>query len=821
MRLFALSAVRRVAGLAVLLFFTVPFGLSVVGCGHKAAPVVYCNGGNTGPTAGQLQTITLSQSLAIQGESLNYGQVGPTNLNPAGTDCKGSSVSVAHYTYATSDMSIADINPATGQICGGTWNRNSGSGIADYTVCTPPTPANQSKHLAYVTATAEGLTSNAVPVYVHATVTGIVFGRSPAVTSGQQADYCATDPDTSCNPASPTTLISAPVYDSGHCVSQNQTAQVVARIYTNNSTDPANNITLSAGHLSFGTQGASGIVTLDQNGVATAQQPGSVNLTASLSNSTSAQNLGFFSTCPPASITLTPVGTTGGTTTPINLSLNNTQQFTTTVKDTKGVTLNGVELTFESTTPQTIAANSTGSATANFPGAATITAICQPPTCNPAPLSQLGYLGNGKPITSNGVRLNTPGSSSTQIYIGSTQSQYIYPVDFSTQQTGALVKLPYVPNSMVITQDGSTIYMGSTGGLMTVSAANGAVGSVNIAIQGQVLSVSPDGTTIVVTDPSRHTISLVAGSTVVATYTGIGTRAQWTPDSTTVYITTAPDSTDPNGGKFLLTHSVFTNWTTTPVGPPDALYNDVAVMVPSIGAYFAGTPATDGRSYCSLTTRASSTVPPAENNTFNPLADEQPVVTDRIAATTDGNHILGASVATGVSDIYLNNITGQTGSQQPNGPQACTTVPEGSQVAFNTQSKTFPFAGVAPTAITGVWPSSNSAIAFVTYNGAGGKVPYYLPNSASATGSLSYFSLSTTGGTPVAPIAGVFSTDNLTFYVGTTGDNRVHLINVAYPSSGAPQLNDSQQIAPQLPAASGTGTAQPDLIVQRPRRVTS
>ena len=819
MRLFALSAVRRAAGLAVLLFFTIPFGLSVVGCGNKSAAPIFCNDGSTGPTAGQLQTISLSPSLAIQGESLNFGQVG-SSLAATGTDCKGSSVSVSKYTYATSDMSLADINPNTGQVCGGTWNRNSGSGIPDYTVCSPPTAAatrNGLNYLAYVTATAQGITSNAVPVYVHATVTGIVFGQ----TTGCKGN----DPDTSCNPASPTTLVSAPVYDGSTCISQNKTAQIVARIYTNNSTDPANNITLSAGHLSFGTQGASGIVSLDQNGVATAGQPGSVSLTASLSNSGSAQNLGFFSTCPPASITLTPVGTTGGTTSPINLSLNNTQQFTTTVKDTNGVTLNGVDLTFESTTPQTINASSGGGATAVFPGAATITAICQPPTCNPAPLSQLGYLGNGKPITSNGIQLSTPGSSSTEIFVGSTQSQYIYPVDFSTQQPGSLVKLPYVPNSMVITQDGSTIYMGSSAGLMTLSTANGSVSSTNVTIQGTVLSVSPDGGTVVVTDPSRHTISLVTSGSVTATYVGIGTHAQWTPDSQTVYITTATDPTDPNGGKYVLSHSTFTNWTSTPVGPPDALYNDVAVMVPTIGAYFAGTPATDGRSYCSLTTSAglSATPPvPVENNTFNPLADEQPVVTDRLAATADGNHILGASVATGVSDIFLNGVTGQAISgQQPNGPQACTTVPQGSQVKFTTQSKTLPFAGITPTTITGVAPASNSAIAFVTYNGTGGKIPYYLPTTGSASGSLNYFTFSTTGGTAVAPISGVFSTDNLTFYVGTTGDNRVHLINVTYPTNSAPQLNDSQQIAPALPAASGSGTAQPDLIVQRPRRVTS
>ena len=64
-------------------------------------------------------------------------------------------------------------------------------------------------------------------------------------------------------------------------------------------------------------------------------------------------------------------------------------------------------------------------------------------------------------------------------------------------------------------------------------------------------------------------------------------------------------------------------------------------------------------------------------------------------------------------------------------------------------------------------------LAFVTYTGTGGVVPSYVPQ-ASGAGTLSSIALSTAAGTPVAPVVGVVSADNLTFYAGTSGDNAVH-----------------------------------------------
>jgi trimeric autotransporter adhesin len=95
-------------------------------------------------------------------------------------------------------------------------------------------------------------------------------------------------------------------------------------------------------------------------------------------------------------------------------------------------------------------------------------------------------------------------------------------------------------------------------------------------------------------------------------------------------------------------------------------------------------------------------------------------------------------------------------------------------------------------------------------------------------------SVTLTGGASLAPVAGAFSTDNLTFYVGTSGDNLVHTI--AVNSSGAtPTAADSgTPIVPNLPCATGStyivatppcpanvtvGT--PNLLVQRPKKSTT
>jgi hypothetical protein len=560
-----------------------------------------------------------------------------------------------------------------------------------------------------------------------------------------------------------------------------------------------------------------------------------------VAQSSSATQAGFFSTCPPKSIVLSAPGQASDS---FPLSLNTTQPLTATILDTKGNPITGLSLEYNSTTPQTIPAGS-GAVTPTYPGTATITAVCQPGACNPSPFNQIGYVGNGEPLTSNGITVTTAGSSSTVIYMGSTASQYIVPHDFTTNTPGAPIKLPYVPNSMVMSQDGSAIYLGSPEGLMTIATASNALTGANQNVTGTVLSVSPSGVYVVVTDPVRQTISLYTPSTSApaTTFGGVATSAQWSPDSQTVYITTTTNT--------LLTYSAFTNWQATTTPEP---YTDVAVLVPSVGAYFAGgkpgspTGVTDGRSYCSSIASTTPDNPPDEINTFAPLADENATVVDQIATTTDGNHLLGAHATSPTAgpitftdfDLTIPSIDQCTG-----------TVPSG-------LFKSIPFTqtlagGVTANAVGAVVPTTNSALAFVTYTLAGatggGVLPYYVVPSTGA-GTLKYLTLGNGATAASSPLSGVVSTDNLTFYAGTgdastlpsptsnsagpatcnggsSADNDLHLFSLSYSSGSAPTVTETGILSPNLPYTTETGVtpvtcstgyAPVNLLVQHPKR---
>src|ERR1039458_5637591 len=286
---------RRFVTLLVLLLFSIPFGVSITGCAKNAAPV-FCNGGDSGITTGQVTSITLTP--IVYGISLNYAEIGQIS-SPSAADCKGSTASGGNYTYGTTDMTIADVQPSSGRICAGTWNRNSGGGIPDFTYCIPTNKSGT----AYISASAGGVTSNPLPIFVHPVVTSIVLGGP--------SSNCATDPTTACCPLATVGAVTATPYLENSCLSQGTTAQLVARVFAGSGANQTN-ISCQAGHLQYSVQGAASVVSIDQNGVATANQPGSVLITANVADA--ASSAGFISTCPPTSITLT---TPGATTNPV------------------------------------------------------------------------------------------------------------------------------------------------------------------------------------------------------------------------------------------------------------------------------------------------------------------------------------------------------------------------------------------------------------------------------------------------------------------------------------------------------------------------
>lgn len=797
---------RRFIALAVLFLFTIPFGISISGC-SKGSSIVFCSG-DTGPVVGQATNITLTPK--IYGVSLNYGQIGQV-ASPTATDCKGSTVTVSSYTYGVFDangratMDIADVVPSganAGKLCAGTWNRNTGGGIPDYTTCNLTNKSGE----VYVVASGAGANSNPLPIFVHPKATSVVLGNPTTACAATDSAVEANNQSSNCCQLSQQATVKAAPYDGLSCISQTQSRQLVARVYDS----AGNSITCKVGHLNFAAQSTS-IATIDENGIATAQQPGSTIISANLTQAGS--SAGFFSTCAPTSIQLT-VPSTSGIVTSATVNQNTPQPLSAVAKDQNGTTLTGLALTFVSTTPITIPVSSSGTVTPTFPGAAAITALCQPPSCNPSPNNEIGLFGNGKPIASNPVNITTPGTNSSLIWVGSTQSRYILPVDFTNLTLGTPVRLPFAPNSMVISNDGASIYLGTPTELMVFSATTNSLSKEDNSVAGQVLAVSPDGASLIISDPRKQIISLYStastGGGATSTYGGVATHAQFTQDNQTVYITLGtPDPSDPtNPQKFtptnqLLVHSNFTGWTQITLPNPAS---DLAITVPSVGAYLAGSPTT-ARSYCASTTVSGSGTSQTVTNSYYPLADSASVSTDRVTATNDGLHILGATVANGGT---LTDLVFKSGGL-PIG--ACPQTVDASYFGNQRNSINTQALGVTASTITGVIPASNSSVAFVTYLGSGGSLPAYSP----ATGAITQVPLQGV----TAPIAGAISADNLTLFLGTSGDNKIHLVNTKTLTD-----DPSKAIAPNLPLyLNGNDNPStfvtPDLIVQFPRKATS
>ncbi len=776
---------RRYFTLVSLLFLTIPAGISISGC-IRNPEGNYCNGQGYGLKNTDVYSIDLEPRTT--GISLAFGQTRQISA-PTAKTCKGDSASVSTYAYGTTNNKLVDISPS-GNICAGTWNRNSGGGIADYTICNFPNPAPNTGGLpyatAYISASANSVTSNPVQVFVHAQVSGI------SLALGGQQNQCYSQGTT-------TQLDSEACYSANGQQYEFCSPSAVTSYACSGGLAPGvtavPSCTQVIGTLTYAV-GTSSVASINSvTNQITAELPGTTVVTASVAQSGS--SAGYFSTCPPKSISVTLNGSTNTT-----VTQGVQQNLTTKVTDTNGNTITGLTLDYQSTNPMNISASSTGGVTASFPGAATVYAICQPGVCNPAPINQVGLFGTGLSISSNPVDLTTPGTASAYMWFSAPgKSQYFVPVELLTGTIGSTVRLPYVPNSMVMDQTGSSLYFGSSHELMVYSTTSNALARQDTNVPGVVLAVSPDNRTVLINDPVRQVFYLYNSSgSVTGMFGGLGTAAQWTPDGKTLYVT---DSSSAGAGHTdtLYVYNANTGWTTYPLpaSPRPWTANqtprELAVTVPGVGAYLSGSP-TVAHTWC-----PTGTVGDYATMTFYPLGDTVPVQTDTLAATVDGQHILGAALAGGGISLTDINVS------IPNG--ACPAASGNQLQALMIPSTPTPLTvNVSATAVNQVVPSPASNLAFVTYNGTttGAQLPYYVPGS----GAVKYITL--TGASAItAPLVGAFSPDDKLFFVSTAGDNMIHYIDV-------PTLTDTQQISPNLPAC--TPGSDPDCTITTPTSAT-
>jgi sugar lactone lactonase YvrE len=514
--------------------------------------------------------------------------------------------------------------------------------------------------------------------------------------------------------------------------------------------------------------------------------------------------------------------------------------LTATVTDTNGNSITGLALSYTSTTPQTIGVSSTGSITSTFPSSGAIYAVCQPTTCNPSPINQLGVNGNGTAIVSNSVKVTSPGNGSNFLWLASPLSPYFVAVDLTTGTTGTPVKLPYTPNSMVIDQTGSTLYFGNYRELMIYNASTNALTTEDTSVPGVVLAVSPTNSQILINDQDRQVFYLYAPgttgvgkaagtpATIQSSFGGVGQRAAYSPDGNTVYIV---------GNNTLYVHNNFTGWSVEqlsgnsanptatcpanlgPLASPSTDQNikynafcapDLSLAVPAVGTFLSGTSAT-ARGFCPDTTGVNvdnypSAVPGgATGYAFG---------ADHLAATNDGTHVIGATAnPPTLTDATMTTPTGACPTIPVTAPDGTVTSKSVGLQIPNTANNPQPLPATAGIQnIDQVVVSPDSSIAFVTYYSSatttpagGAQLPVYkIP--ATGPGTLSSVPLS---GSAIAPVAGIFSPDYQTFFVSTTGDNLVHLIST-------PTLTDTQQLNPKLPDASGNPTPA-QLLAVKPR----
>lgn len=755
---------RRYLTLVCLFCLAIPAGVSISGCTRNPGEN-YCNGLGYGPKITDVSKITLQP--ATTGISIAYGQTRQIST-PSATTCKDSSASVSSYIYGTTNNQLVDVSP-TGNICAGTWNRNTGGGIADYTVCNAPTTTPTTGGLpyttAYVTASADSVTSNPVEVYVHQQVSSITLvGPSSCLSQTAQAQLDAQACYTS---GGKQYLLCAP----------STVTKYACPVPTGVTSVPS--CTDAIGALSYNV-GTTAIASINNStNVLTALEPGTTAIQASVAGSGS--SAGYVSVCPPASIKLTmPNGATTAT-----VTQGATQTLLTTAVDTAGHTLNMSGLTYESTDPADITVGQSGSITATLPSQATLTAICAPPACNPAPTNQIGVSGTGLPISSNPVTITVPGTASQYVwYAAPGASQYFSQVEMLNGTVGTPVKLPYVPNSMGMDKLATTLYFGSANELMIVSTSSNSVTKQDVTAPGVVVAVSPDNSAVLINDTARGLLYIYnqAGGITVSQQ-GMVTAAQWSADSKTLY---AVDTTASGAGhsNTLYVYNANTSWSTYDLTSETGGSKAVAVLQPSVGAYLGGS---TGKSTTAHTWCPTGPVANYAQTSFYPLGDTvSSVAADALATTTDGAHVLAAALSGGA--ITLNDIgvtIPTTACQISNGTMTALTI---SHTLNTPQTLT-----VQATAVTGVVASPAQPLAFVTYTGTttGAKLPYY----QASTGTLNYLSLTGTGIT--APVAGAFSQDNKLFFVSTSGDNQIHYVSI-------PTMTDTQQISPNLPSCTAT-----------------
>lgn len=576
----------RCSARVVLLLLAACLGLAFTACVGKSGPT---------SNNGTVESITLSpaNTLSIDlGATLGFSATARNGLGQ---------IVLVGFQFSSSNTASLNIAP-NGAACAGTWDPT-------VTICTPGASG-----VAQVTATADGVTSPPTTVYVHQHIGSITVAR-----------------------------IGNPNPDNG-CFSQGQTWDYQATAFNTNGVD----ITTTVGPMTWVAETAN-VLTVDSNisGLqpnqiqVTAKNPGITQLFASVSGVTSSPLDKPYVSCLVGSIMLQVQGSSGNA---VDINVGGAKTIQATVLDTAGNTVNSPPLTWSTTNPEiATASNGTVSARQN-PGAAGITASCTPPTCNIGVLPGLpiyatnGTLLNGQPgwgeiavnVTASKPPTYTAWAATTGCGTNLNCTSTMFSATSGANPIAATATVPFTPNSLRFTPQGTRAYMGSPMGLMfvdvggsnpTVNTVSSATTPCNVAVCGQVLAISPDGNRVVVADtstqpnqvyiydnanPSNAPVDLLISGAVAAAFSPDEMKLFILTNTGTMYVYSKVDA--------LASFSVARTATA------------VALSADGSFAYVAGTPAAfsvSGFATCNLTNLFNDVALSATPLAIQPLPNQQ------------------------------------------------------------------------------------------------------------------------------------------------------------------------------------------------------
>jgi hypothetical protein len=207
------------------------------------------------------------------------------------------------------------------------------------------------------------------------------------------------------------------------------------------------------------------------------------------------------------------------------LQAGQTQNLVADVLDSKGVTIHP-NLNWGNTqtgVATIVGSNATASLVGFGPGTTIVTATCVAPNCN---------IGLPPQYSSDVVTATIAGQSPDHIYVASSKSLSMVPIDVVTNAVGTAITLPNYPNSILASPTGNMVFLGTgSGGVMFYNVSTATVTA--MGFNGTVLAVSSDGTLLLVADFTANATYLfdVTDNVKLATFTGTAIAGAITPDS--------------------------------------------------------------------------------------------------------------------------------------------------------------------------------------------------------------------------------------------------------------------------------------------------